>query len=73
VNVPDVLQRQRAESLSALQSYTQLKRRLPARPVGAELARLLVLDSLIFTVEAEVRWLDHIERNLARPDGGTPA
>ena len=50
--------------LRALQSYTQHKRRLPDRPLGSELARLLVLDSLIYTVEAEVRWLDHIEQRL---------
>jgi DNA-binding PadR family transcriptional regulator len=65
VDVPEVLQRQRSESLRALQSYTQLKRQLPVNPDGAELARLLVLDSLIFAAEAEVRWLDHTERSLA--------
>ncbi|HST82433.1 MAG TPA: PadR family transcriptional regulator [Kineosporiaceae bacterium] len=64
VDVRAVLQRQRTESLRALQSYTQHKRRLPDRPTGSELARLLVLDSLIYAVEAEVRWLDHIEQRL---------
>jgi DNA-binding PadR family transcriptional regulator len=64
VDVAGVLQRQRTESLRALQGYTQLKRRLPERPAGADLARLLVLDSLIFAVEAEVRWLDHVERGV---------
>jgi DNA-binding PadR family transcriptional regulator len=64
VDVPGVLQRQRTESLRALQSYTRLKRALPARPDGVERARMLVLDSLIFAVEAEVRWLDHVERSL---------
>jgi hypothetical protein len=32
----------------------------------ADLAWLLVLDSLVFTAEAEVRWLDHCEARLAR-------
>ena len=66
VDVATVLQGQRAESLRALQSYTRLKRRLPANPAGADLARLIVLDSMIFAAEAEVRWLDHTEQNLAR-------
>jgi DNA-binding PadR family transcriptional regulator len=70
VDVSAVVQPQRSESLRALQGYTRLKIRLPARPEGAELARLLVLDSLIFAVEAEVRWLDHIESTLAEPVEG---
>jgi DNA-binding PadR family transcriptional regulator len=65
VEVADVVQRQRSESLRALLGYTSLKRRLPPAPQGADLARLLVLDSLIFAAEAEVRWLDHTERLLA--------
>ena len=32
-----------------------------------DLAWLLVLDSLIFDAEAEVRWLDHCEARLAPP------
>jgi DNA-binding PadR family transcriptional regulator len=71
VDVSGVLQHQRSESLRALQVYTQFKRRLPAQPVGPDLARLLVLDSLIFSVEAEIRWLDHVEQRLVRR--ATPA
>ena len=71
VDVRAVLQQQRTESLRALQLYTQHKRRLPAEPEGSELARLLVLDSLIFTVEAEVRWLDHIEERLIQAAAST--
>jgi DNA-binding PadR family transcriptional regulator len=69
VDVRAVLQSQRAESMRALQVYTQHKRRLPERPSGSELARLLVLDNLIFAVEAEVRWLEHVEQRLV-PDVG---
>jgi DNA-binding PadR family transcriptional regulator len=81
VDVRAVLQGQRTESLRALQVYTQHKRRLPDRPRGSDLARLLVLDNLIFAVEAEVRWLDHIEERLIQdaasindhPRGGPPS
>ncbi|WP_353951561.1 PadR family transcriptional regulator [Knoellia sp. S7-12] len=41
----------------------------PAREEGAanhDLAWLLVLENLIFTAEAEVRWLDHVETRLHR-------
>ncbi len=69
VDVPAVLRQQRTESLRALQVYTQHKRRIPSRPNGSELARLLVLDNLIFAAEAEVRWLEHIEQRLL----GSPA
>jgi hypothetical protein len=51
--------------MTALQDYTRLKR----RPTGAgaeELAWGLVLDSLVFTAEAEIRWLDHCESRLRR-------
>jgi DNA-binding PadR family transcriptional regulator len=70
VDVRKVLQSQRTESVRALQTYTRHKRRLPAVPTGPELARLLVLDNLIFAVEAEVRWLDHIEQRLVSPSPG---
>jgi DNA-binding PadR family transcriptional regulator len=66
IDVRTVLQSQRTESLRALQTYTGHKRRLPAKPEGSALARLLVLDNLIFAVDAEVRWLDHLERQLSQ-------
>jgi len=64
VDVPAVVQRQRTESLTALQAYTRLKRQITGDD-DASLARLLVLDHLIFAAEAEVRWLDHTEQTLA--------
>jgi DNA-binding PadR family transcriptional regulator len=70
VDVAAVLHRQRTESLRALQTYTQHKRRIPVRPAGSDLARLLVLDSLIYAVEAEVRWLDQIEQRLIQESPG---
>jgi len=64
VDVAEVLQRQRAESLRALQHYTRLQARIPDPPKDADLAWLLVLDSLVFAAEAEARWLDHVEQRL---------
>ena len=42
------------------------RRRPAARTVGADMAWSLVLDSLVFAAEAEVRWLDHCEARLRR-------
>ena len=39
---------------------------LRAAGVDRDLAWLLVLENLIFTAEAEVRWLDHVETRLHR-------
>ncbi|HYY11166.1 MAG TPA: PadR family transcriptional regulator [Kineosporiaceae bacterium] len=43
-------------------------RRFPDADASArgELAWRLVLDSLVFVTEAEVRWLDHVEQRLTR-------
>ncbi|MBA2554523.1 MAG: PadR family transcriptional regulator [Geodermatophilaceae bacterium] len=62
VDVAGVVQSQRTDTLRALQDYTRLK----TKAEDGELSWLLVLDSLIFAAEAEVRWLDHCEARLAR-------
>jgi len=62
VDVRGVIQAQRTDTIRALQEYTRLK----ARATDEDLAWLLVLDSLVFQAEAEVRWLDHCESRLAR-------
>jgi DNA-binding PadR family transcriptional regulator len=65
VDIGTVIQQQRSATISALQDYTRLKRgRDDSRP--GDLAWGLVLDSLIFSAEAEVRWLDHCEARLRR-------
>jgi DNA-binding PadR family transcriptional regulator len=64
LDVSRVVARQRAATVGALQDYTRLKDRLMDDP--EELPWLLVLDSLVFAAEAEVRWLDHIEARVAR-------
>lgn len=66
VDVPGVVQAQRTDTMRALQDYTRLKANAPDSPQGSDLAWLLVLDSLIFQAEAEVRWLDHCESRLVR-------
>ncbi|QIK75025.1 PadR family transcriptional regulator [Nocardioides piscis] len=68
VDVTGLVQKQRAATMKALQDYTRLKRTgRAARPDQPEdLAWSLVLDSLVFDAEAEIRWLDHCEARLRR-------
>ncbi|WP_121254207.1 PadR family transcriptional regulator [Nocardioides ferulae] len=68
VDVGTVIQQQRSATMAALQDYTRLKRsgRAPASSDGADLAWTLVLDSLVFAAEAEIRWLDHCEARVRR-------
>ncbi len=69
VDVPAVIQRQRSATMKALQDYTRLKRSRTAdgaSPAPADMAWSLVLDSMVFAAESEIRWLDHCEARLAR-------
>ena len=68
VDVARLIQQQRTATMTALQDYTRLKRSGRAsRPDEPEdLAWSLVLDSLVFDAEAEIRWLDHCEARLRR-------
>lgn len=63
VDVRDVIQRQRSGTMRSMQELTRLKR---AADPEKDLSWLLVLDSMVFTAEAEVRWLDHCETRLTR-------
>ncbi|MFI8634032.1 PadR family transcriptional regulator [Microbacterium sp. NPDC077663] len=66
VDLAAVIQRQRSASLRQLQELNRAKY-AGANPDGPEeLAWSLVVDSMIFSAEAEVRWLDHTEQRLAR-------
>jgi hypothetical protein len=71
VDARAVVQAQRTATVRHLQELTRLK----ANPGEDDLAWLLVLDSMIFRAEAEVRWLDHSETRLARmgPAASRPA
>jgi DNA-binding PadR family transcriptional regulator len=64
VDVLAVVQTQRTATMSSLQDLTRLKMR--ATDDAGDLAWSLVLDSLVFRAEAEIRWLDHCEARLAR-------
>lgn len=64
VDVTEVIQTQRHASLKQLQTLNRAKY-AGANPDGPEeLAWSLVVDSMIFAAEAEVRWLDHTEQRL---------
>lgn len=68
VDVAAVIRSQRTASLSKVQglSSAAYAGRDPQGPEG--LAWSLVIDSMVFAAEAEVRWLDHVEQRLS----GTP-
>jgi len=68
VDIHAVIQAQRTATVQALQQYTRLK----TTSGDDDLSWLLVLDSLIFAAEAEVRWLDHSETRLARHPHAQP-
>ena len=68
-DVGGIIQAQRAVSIRALQEYTRARRDAAAQPRLTDTARLLVLDSLIFQTEAEVRWLDLCEARLMQLTG----
>jgi DNA-binding PadR family transcriptional regulator len=63
VDVEAVVQTQRTATMRRLQELTRLKAGTD-RP--GDLAWMLVLDSMVFQAEAEVRWLDHCEASLVR-------
>ncbi len=87
VDVGAIIARQRAATVEVLQHYTRLKREGaegPATdsrsgsgdsdsPAREDLAWSLVLESLIFNAEAEVRWLDYCAARLRRPRIDVPA
>jgi DNA-binding PadR family transcriptional regulator len=69
VNVPAVVQRQRTSTMQALQELTRLKR----QSSDGDISWRLVLESMIFAAEAEIRWLDHCEAMLSRHQKAQPA
>ena len=67
VDVRAVVQAQRASTLSAMRDLTRLK------PSAEGPAWPLVLESMIFQAEAEIRWLDHCEATLLHTAPPVPA
>ncbi|MFI6479587.1 PadR family transcriptional regulator [Nonomuraea sp. NPDC050663] len=55
-----VIQAQRTATMRTMQELTRAKRQ-----ADGDLAHRLVLDSMIFHAEAELRWLDHCEKGLS--------
>ena len=69
VDVAAVVQRQRASTITSMQDLTRLKR----GGADDELSWSLVLESMRYQLEAEVRWLDHCEAALGRAARARPA
>lgn len=65
VDVQGIIQAQRVASIRSLQDYTKARRDTTSQRSG-DTAWLLVLDSLIFQTEAEVRWLDLCEARMVQ-------
>jgi len=70
VDAHRVIQTQRTATLRSLQDLTRLKARADE---VADAAWLLVLESMIFKAEAEVRWLDHCEVRITSTPLPSPA
>lgn len=66
VDIARVIQVQRTATLQNLQELTKTKNASSDPETSEDMARMLVVDSLIFQAEAEVRWLDHSEERLQR-------
>ena len=69
VDVAAVVQAQRTESMRQMRDYTDLRRRADQ---DEELAWLLLLDHMIFGLESEMRWLDHVETTVVRSAARRP-
>lgn len=65
VDVPALVHTQRAATMARLRELTRRKATtLAASENGGgrdALSRLLVIESLVYAAESEVRWLDHVE------------
>ncbi|MGP4043328.1 PadR family transcriptional regulator [Streptomyces sp. 2A115] len=75
VDVRAVTEAQRRHLSAAIHTYTRLRAQALAEAPAHrdELARLFVLEHLIFRTEAETRWLDHCEARLLRLAEATAA
>ncbi|WP_241984404.1 hypothetical protein [Cryobacterium sp. Hb1] len=66
VDIAEIVRVQRMSTMTTLQQLTRAKNSGDDPESTDELAWLLVIDSLIFQAEAEIRWLDHSNSRLAR-------
>ena len=70
VDIQAIIQNQRVSSLRSLQDYSKARRDTALNQRAGDTASLLVLDSLIFQAEAEVRWLDLCEARMIQQSQG---
>lgn len=70
VDVQGIIQNQRVSSMRLLQDYSRARRDTSLNQRAGDTASLLVLDSLIFHAEAEVRWLDLCEARMIQQGQG---
>jgi DNA-binding PadR family transcriptional regulator len=69
VNADAVLDAQRGATMHTLQALTAMRReRVAQDSAAARQPWMLVLDRLIFDIEAELRWLDHCHLTLSVPE-----
>ena len=61
VDVESIIQAQRSASMKTLQDLTRTKPTMHTPKTVAELAWALVVESMLFAAEAEMRWLDYAE------------
>jgi DNA-binding PadR family transcriptional regulator len=66
LDIASIIQSQRESTTRTLQDLTRTKAAGGDSRSPSEMAWLLVVDSMIFQAEAEIRWLDHSEQRLAR-------
>ncbi|RKR74531.1 PadR family transcriptional regulator [Frondihabitans australicus] len=66
VDIVALIQTQRAATFKVLQELTRSKNATGPATSADDLAWQLVVDSLLFQAEAEIRWLDHSETTLVR-------
>lgn len=67
-DLPALIQRQRAATQRTLHDLTAARRAADA----ADVVGRLILDHHLFTLEAELRWLDDVEASLGRLPGARP-
>jgi DNA-binding PadR family transcriptional regulator len=66
VDIVAIIQAQRASTFRTLQELTRTKNAGGEPLTSDDLAWQLVVDSMLFQAEAEIRWLDHSETRLVR-------
>ncbi|WP_111718867.1 PadR family transcriptional regulator [Homoserinimonas sp. OAct 916] len=65
VDIVRAIEVQRSASTETLKELTRARDATEAPETSDAFAKMLVMDSLIFAAEAELRWLDHTETQLS--------